>query len=188
MLDKKIKYAWIDPEKNKLEVGYSYTEESGKEVHVEGEKHDDFLHKDLIAAFANLRVHLAVMCGFAHPDTVKEIKTPPAEIVEMFRVNQFSMGKDLDDPGVTLTGGINIPWMNNKYMSANSPYTRYEETEETAYRFVKDLKKRVDRCAKEVQLYLSAEKRGEDPQQSLGFPDSNGQEKPADIEQKEKAA
>lgn len=177
MSEKKIKSAWIDAEKHKLEVAYSYKEEGGKEVVIEGEKHDDFLHPDLIAAFGKLRIHYACACGYIKPDQIENIKTPDEEFVEMFRVNQFILGKDEDDPSVKLTGGIWVPWMDRDYIGSNSQHIRFEHAE--GYRYKKELKKAIDRCSKEIQSYLDGSKRGEDPQQALPFGENGKVEEPA---------
>lgn len=173
-MEKKIKYAWIDAEKNKLEVGYSYKEEGGNTVEVEGERHDDFLHPDLIAAFGSLRIHAACTSGFINPNDIENIKTPSQEFIDMFRVNQFSIGKDEDDPSVKITAGIYVPWMNNGYVAFNTPNIRYEQPE--GYKHMKDLKKRIERCCKEILSYLDGSKRGEDPQGSLFEGQENGEQ------------
>src|SRR5688572_8063167 len=112
MSDKKIKKVKIKDDQ--LIVTYSTKDAKGEPVTVENEKHSAPFHDDLLTAFGNLRIHLAVMTGFVSPSQVKQIQTPKEELYEDFTITGFSMGSDDDDPGVTVTGGRNLPNMNNK--------------------------------------------------------------------------
>jgi hypothetical protein len=183
-MEKKIKKVKI--EDDTLVLSYSYRDDTNEPVVVEGEKHKARFHDDLRQAFKNLSIHLAIMTGYINPAQVKNIETPKAELSEDFRVTGFSYGKDEDDPGVTITGGRNLPNMNNKFIALNAPYVRYGEADESAYKFVKDLEQKVQRCEVEVALYLSGEKRGEDPQGKLFG--ENGQPKDGEDNEDREAA
>jgi hypothetical protein len=164
-MEKKIRKVKI--EDDTLVLSYSYKDETGELVTVENEKHKARFHNDLRTAFNNMAIHLAIMTGYVNPGQVKNIETPKPELSEDFKVSGFAYGKDEDDPGIIITGGRNLPTMNNSYIPLNTPYRRFNEAAESAYKFIKDVEAGAKRCEVEVELYLSGEKRGEDPQQSL---------------------
>jgi hypothetical protein len=142
------------------------TEEEKAPVSV-SETHKTPVHPDMRAAFDNLRIHLAVLCGYVLKKEVKDIETPKEELYNAFHVTAFSMGKDKDDPGIVLSGHKILA--NGKAQILNCPFTRFEEGEQSVYPFVDDLVKKVARLQLEINAYLFEGKRADDPQQQLPF-------------------
>ncbi len=122
-------------------------------------------HADLKQSFLNVRVHLGLMIGHIRIKEIKNILTPPDELVDPFTFHSFSIGGDDEDPGVTLTGHV-ILW-NKKAFNFVVPYYRISESEETRYKFMDDLMAKMDRIDTEIKAYMSGEKRGTDPQGNL---------------------
>jgi hypothetical protein len=130
----------------------------------------------MVQAFENCRVHLACLLGFVSVAKIKKIETPPLELIENFHVSGISI-KTGEDPGVVISGHVITPY--KKAGIINTPFTRFEEGEETAYKFTEDLFDKVQRVVAEVKEYLQKGKKADDPQQALPFveagqPSQNG--------------
>lgn len=124
------------------------------------------VHKDLTQSFQNLAIHLALLTGYVSVKTVKNIETPKAELTEGFHVNGISV-KTGDDPGVVISGHRILE--NGKAVILNTPFTRFEEGEESAYKFTDDLVNRIERAELEVNAYVDGSKLGDDPQLAMTF-------------------
>lgn len=122
------------------------------------------VHADLKQAFANIAIHLAILTGYVSVKQVKTIETPKPELFDGFHVSGISV-KTGDDPGVVISGHRILE--NGKAVILNTPFTRFEEGEESAYKFVDDLVARIERVEDEANEYLEDRKKGDDPQGSL---------------------
>jgi hypothetical protein len=154
-----------------LEVTYNRREEDGTNTKVT-EVRSARIHPDLRTAFDNLKIHLSLLTGYSTVKQVKKIETPPEDLTAPMFINGYSH-KTGDDEGVVIKGYRKLE--NGKTVTLNTPFTRYTESEETQYKFLDDLIDRVERANTEVNLYLSGEKTGADPQQQLPFAENEAQ-------------
>lgn len=146
---------------NKLEVGFTRSD-NGETVYV-NERHNAVAHPDLLAALASLRVHLGIISECIEPP--KSIKKYPVELVEKLKVTAYSIGGK-DDEGFVLTGQKILS--TGKALIMNTPFTRFEEDEESVYRYTDDLQKCLDAVETEVMEYLNG-KHAPDPQMEMAF-------------------
>lgn len=127
------------------------------------------VHPDLVQSFKNMRIHLGILCGYIAAKTVKNIETPKDELIESFHVKGISV-KSGDDPGIVISGHRILE--NGKAVILNTPFTRFEEGEESAYKFVEDLLAKCERAEVEVNAYVDGTKKGEDVQKAIEFPEA----------------
>jgi hypothetical protein len=145
-----------------LEDGTTVTEEHGK---VE-------VHPDLKNAFIGLRIHFAVLADYVK---IKQVPNPvqfKEELVADFRVTGFSIGGSDDDFGVVLTGLKTTP--SGKTVTINTPFTRFIEAEESAYKHIDELSEQIDTIKAEVELFKGG-KKAPDPQTSMEFPETENE-------------
>jgi hypothetical protein len=152
---------------DQLEVTYTERLEDGSNKTV-SETYDRKAHPDLIQAFKNLAIHLAILTGYVSVKQVKNIETPKEELTEGFHVSGISI-KTGDDEGVVISGHRKLE--TGKAVILNTPFQRYTENEESAYKYTDDLIERVNRANEEITAYLNGTKKGEDAQQALAFPE-----------------
>lgn len=131
------------------------------------------MHPDAKQAFSNLRVHLALMVYAINQNLINEIATPDEELISTFHIHGYSIGGDEDDKGVVLSGHRILP--NGKAFNFSTPFYRFNEGEETRYKFMDDLMAKLERVDKEIRLYVDGEKRAKDPQGSFDF-ENGGQQ------------
>lgn len=122
------------------------------------------VHKDLIQSFQNLAIHLAILTGYVSVKQVKNIETPKPELVDGFWVNSISV-KGGDDPGAVISGHRILE--NGKAVILNTPFQRFEEGEETAYKFTEDFVDKIERAEKETNYFVDGTKKGDDAQLGL---------------------
>lgn len=164
-----------------LEVVYTERKPDGT-VKTVTESHETKVHPDLVQSFENLKIHLAILCGFVALKQVKKIETPPEDLTENFHVRGISI-KTGDDEGVVISGHFINP-LTKKAVILNTPFQRYTEQEESAYKFTDDLIEKVERANAEVNSYLDGSKKAEEPQQAINFPETPAPQNrlPEDIE------
>ncbi len=150
-----------------LTIVYSRIEKDGSTTAIT-ENHKAPVHEDLKKKFEGMGIHLALLCDYLSTRQIKDISAYDPELVETFHVSSVSIGGNDDDEGIVLTG--HKITKRKVAVILNSPFARIEEVEETKYRYMDDLKSKVDSLLEEVKLYLGG-KRGPDPQQSLEFPE-----------------
>ena len=155
-----------------LEVSYSERLQDGT-MKKTSEGYTRKAHPDLEQAFKNLRVHFGLLCGFINIKSVKKIETPPEDLIEGIHIGAIHI-KTGDDEGVTITGYCINP-LTKKAVNTNTPFQRYSESEESAYKFIDDLIEKVERAAKEIEAYLDGSKVAADPQGNL----FEGEQKPS---------
>lgn len=124
------------------------------------------VHPDCRAAFKALAIHLALLCDYISTKQIKEIDKYDPVHSEKFNVTGVSIGGGEGEEGVVLTG--HKITAKGKAVILNSPFTRFEEADDTAYRYVDDLRAKVDAVINEAKAYMDG-KRGEDPQGKLEF-------------------
>jgi hypothetical protein len=167
--------ATIDIEKVKVKNGlflivdYKRDFEGGKVRNIVNEQCNAPIHPDLIAAFDNLRIHLAVLTEYIDEENVdKDIDRYEHTILEQFKVTQISIGGDGE--GVTLTGQKRLK--SKKVLNLNAPFQKYFEDE--GYSFGADLQIAVDRVITEVEAYMDGTKRGEGAQLEMQLEGNEG--------------
>lgn len=134
------------------------------------ESRKSIVHADLKTALQACRIHLGLLCDFISTKQLKDINEYNPDIVERFHVTAISISGSEDDQGVTLTGHKIIE-KNGKALILNSPYTRFEENPETAYKYIEDLRTCVNDVMSEVRQYMDGSKLGEEVQGKLDLPD-----------------
>lgn len=159
-----IERAKISAKKEGIDLTYSRQDEKGEPVET-SEQFKGAFHPDLKLAFENMACHLAIMTGYVLPSQVKDITNPKEELFESFHVTSFSLGGTDDMPGVVVSGHKKLP--NGKTVTLNTPFTLFNESEQTRYQFMDDLEERLERVKNEIIIYMKGEKRADDPQGSL---------------------
>lgn len=134
------------------------------------------VHPDLRKALAAFAIHYGILNDYISTRSVKDPKKFPPELVKSYHISGISIGGADGEEGIMITGHKNT--RRKKALILNTPFERFEEVAETRYIYMDDLLEKVDYLTKEVALYLSGEKVGEDNQLELGF---NESEKGADI-------
>lgn len=128
------------------------------------EDHETKPHPDLLQSLANLRAHFGLLTGYIPSKSIKKIETPAEDLVESFNVYALSV-KTGDDEGVVISGQKTLE--NGKKVTVNTPFTRFTEGEESAYKFTDDLIQKVERANKEIESFLDGSKKADDPQGKL---------------------
>lgn len=169
-----IEKAKIVKKDDTLELDFLKTDSTGKKSKA-WEAFTAPVHQDLKQAFENLAVHLAVMAGHLSAKSVKDIKNVKPEIVEGFHVRSFSIGGGDDAQGVVISGHKILS--DGKAANFNTPFYRFEESEQTRYVFMDDLQEKLDRLDKEMRAYIDGSKRGANAQLSLFDPNQAPAEK-----------
>lgn len=139
---------------------------------------DSPAHKDFIKAMQALAPHFAILSDFLDVGDVTDIKNIDKEILKRFVIRSISLsGSDADGDRSIIITGSRIK-KNKAHVNINTPLLRFVEKEETAYKFIDELEKAVEKINKEVDLYLEG-KVGEDPQGDLfqGTADAKRDEK-----------
>lgn len=121
-------------------------------------------HKDLIEATQALRVHLAVITEY-----IPEKNAFKNEDIDNFVVTGYSIGGNEESPGIIITGYRLTK--KGKTVTLNTPFTRFEEDDNTRYTHMDDLMRKITVIEKEIIRYLKEGKKAEDPQGSLDFPE-----------------
>lgn len=176
---KEKKHASLTIEKVKLNkkvglhIGFLKIEKGGTSVTSPSEYHDAPVHDDLKAAFRELRVHFALICGYLSVKQIKDVDSFDPSLIENFQVKAVSIGGNNDDKGVTLSGNLTLA--NGKVHNFNSPFYPFEEVEEKRYRHMDKLQAAVDNVIQETKEYLGG-KRGPDPEPELPFPEAGDEE------------
>lgn len=130
-------------------------------------------HEDLKTAFSELRVHLGLMCGFISRKQLKDIRAYTEESISTFSVHGISIRNKGGNEGVTIIGA-NKPELGGR-VGLNTPFTRFDEVEETRYRYMDDLLEKLEVIKDEVLQYVNGTKVGEAPQPELPFANAGEQ-------------
>jgi len=146
----------------KVEISFTKTAENGTKSSG-SEVFNAPIHPDLKKAFDALIIHFAVMTGQIPLKSVKDIANYKDELIEGFKVSSYSIGGD--NEGVTITG-TRLLW-NGKAYNSNTPYYLFEESEQTRYTFMDDLRDRLTRVDEELHKYYEGVKRGTDGQLNM---------------------
>src|SRR5262249_52810606 len=104
--------------------------------------------------------------------------------LDKFTVVGYSIGGKEDDQGITITGYRLTD--RGKTFTFNSPFERFEQSDESQYKYMEDLQDVVADIEEEVLQYLKKDKRAPDPQREINFPDQ-GEASPEEKLQTNKA-
>ena len=149
----------------------------GKFLHIEYTKDDKTVvvedhkievHQDMIGAFSGMRIHFAILADYVKIKEVPNAMKYDEGLVEAFRVTSYSIGGDDDDQGVTLTGVKTVP--SGKTVTINTPFTRFNEAEESKYKHMDEVQEQIKTINSEVVKYLGG-KVASDPQIKMDLPD-----------------
>lgn len=125
------------------------------------------VHQDLTDAWTALSIHWLILTGYAAASAVTDISDVPAELIEGVHVKGFSFGGEDKAEGIILSGHRILK--NKKAVIVNTPFTRFEEKDDSRYQWMDDLINCLDTLRSEVVAYMNGTKRGENPQQELPF-------------------
>lgn len=120
-------------------------------------------HPDLKKAFEALTIHFCLMTGQIPIKSVKDVSNYKEEIIEGFRVSSYSIGGDRE--GVTITGTRLLP--NGKAFNSNTPYYKFEESDQTRYTFMDVLIEDLETLESELKQYVTGEKLGNEQQLNM---------------------
>ena len=123
------------------------------------------MHPDLKGKFREFRVHLALLCDYISTQQVKDLDKYNQELVDKFNVSSVSIKED----GCVITG-YKIT-KSGKAVILNTPFTLFESEGENSYHYAEELETLIGQFVAEVLQYLDGSKKGEDPQQSIEFPE-----------------
>jgi hypothetical protein len=124
-------------------------------------------HPDLKLAFEALTIHFCLMTGQVPVKSVKDVSNYKPEIIEGFRVSSYSIGGDRE--GVTITGTRLLP--NGKAFNSNTPYYKFEESDQTRYTFMDELIEDLETLESELKQYVSGAKLGNEQQLNMFEPE-----------------
>lgn len=124
-------------------------------------------HPDLKKAFEMLTIHFCLMTGQVPVKLVKDVSNYKPEIIEGFRVSSYSTGGDRE--GITITGTRLLP--NGKAFNSNTPYYKFEESDQTRYTFMDELIEDLETLEKELKQYVSGAKLGNEQQLNMFEPE-----------------
>lgn len=132
-------------------------------------------HPDFEKSLEKLKNHLPLLTGYLKHSSVKEIESlDENEVVKSCTVGGFHIGGKDEDQGVTVVGHRILD--NGKAMILNSPFYRFNEGDETRYKFMDELQLALEDCKEEAVKYISGEKVYKDPQLSLELKAEESQE------------
>lgn len=123
------------------------------------------IHVDLKSAFSACSVHMALMCDMISTKQLKSIDAYDPELVAKFSARSISIK---DGEGLTISGNRKL--VGGKVFNLTTPYWRFEEAEETRYRYMDDLMDKLEILRKEVVEFLNG-KHGPKPDPELPFGD-----------------
>lgn len=147
-----------------LELSYTKTETDGRVLVVNGERGKYSCHEDLIAAFAALAPHVAMLGSYV--PFVKNLEAVKLEDYEQYRCTSFSISGEGDGKGVVLTAH-KIRW-DGKAVGYNCPFDMLEESEDELpdgkkkkpYPYMEELVEAIDLIDTEAREYLNGTKVG----------------------------
>lgn len=128
-------------------------------------------HADFENKLAALAVHFPLLTGYVKHSSVKKIESLlESEIAKSFTIGGFHIGGKDEDQGIVLVGHRILD--NGKAQVLNSPFYRFNDDDQTRYKFMDDLQLALEDCKEEAKLYISGQKVWQDPQLSLQLEDS----------------
>lgn len=162
-MDLKIKKVKIN--KGIPEIDYVELREDNKNPEVthvgKGIAHDDFIN-----AVSELAAHYALISGYASFTKGLKLNTLKSG-VDNFKVSGYSIGGKEDNQGITITGHVIVAW-SGKACIVNAPFTLFDESEETKYKFIDQLAEAVEKIEGEAKAYINGKFKPE-AQQEIPF-------------------
>lgn len=128
----------------KLELGLK---ESGTVQANDTKECQNPVHPDLSKAVQALAVHLAILT-----DYIDQKQSGETEELEKFTVTGYSIGGKEGEEGVTITGMRRTK--SGQKFAINSPFARFEASEEARYILMNDLMLKISDIEEEVKKYL----------------------------------
>lgn len=159
--------------KKGLIVNLSVLEKDGSITREPGRASTRPVHPDLKAAMSAFAIHWALLLGFVRQVNIKDIKNYDPELVEDITISGITITGEDGDEGIIITGQKYTA--RKKSFNTNTPLERFEEVQETRYKFMDDVVELKDKLFAEVQDYISGKKVGEEEQGSL-FPGNTDDE------------
>lgn len=160
--------------KDQLEVNVSVIEQDGS-VTKDIKSSNRPVHKDLKSKLAAFAIHWGILLDYVNPNALKgDIKKYDEALVKNITVTSISIAGKEGEEGITITA--NRKTRRGKFANINTPFERFEEVQETRYKFMDDVEKKWEGLQREVELYLSGEKVGESPQGKLEFEEGSQEE------------
>lgn len=152
------------------EIGYVEIWEDGKSPEVThfGKA---VAHDDLINALKELAPHYALITGYAHFTKGLRLETLKAG-VDNFKVSGYTIGGKEENQGIVITGHVIVAF-SGKACIVNSPFTMFDEGDETKYKFIDALAEVVEKISDESKLYIVDRKFKPEAQQELPFGEEN---------------
>jgi hypothetical protein len=167
--------------KEEVIFGFSKIEKDATTTICPAETHKSIPHPDFRQAMQAMAVHLGLLCDYLSTQQIKDIDKYDPELVEKFVVTGISLRAKQDNEGIVLMGRKITK--RDSSVTLNSPFTRFEENEETAYRYIDHLMGLKEILIDEAHQYLAG-KHGEEAQRELVFPEGeNGNEIDNDSEE-----
>ena len=157
-----IEKAKLIKQGEKVEITFKKQSDNGMKSNG-GELFHAVPHPDLKLAFEALTIHFCLMTGQVGIKTVKDVSNYKPEIIEGFRVSSYSIGGDRE--GITITGTRLLP--NGKAFNSNTPYYKFEESDQTRYTFMDELLEDIEILENELKQYVSGSKLGNDQQLNM---------------------
>lgn len=151
-------------------VWYVQSQDNGKKPKLTHEG-DAVVHDDFRNAVDELAPHYALLTGyasFARGLKIETLKTATSN----FHVSGYSIGGKDEDEGIVITGHIIVNF-SGKAVIVNSPFTRFNEGEETRYKFMDQLIECVQQIINEAREYINGKFKPE-AQQQIQFPALEG--------------
>ncbi len=132
-------------------------------------------HPDFEKKLDELKSHAAMLTYFINPTSTKSIEDLAGnEVVNSFDVSQFNIGGKDEDQGVVIVGYRKLP--NGKAFNFNTPFYKFNEGDESRYKFMDDLQLSLEDCKDEAIAYIKGEKLWKDPQLELELKTEDSQE------------
>ncbi len=129
------------------------------------------VHSDMVDAFNDLNIHLAVICeeveskGYSLGELQAIKKT--ADKIEKFTVVSFKLEGNEDDPQVTLIGTKTLK--SGDLLKLETPKTKLD----ASYPYAHELSATLDWCVKEIEEYMNGKRA---PEQQLDMFEQNEEE------------
>ena len=114
--------------------------------------------------------------------TVKDIHSFDPKLTEDLHVSSYAIGGPDDDRGIVISGHRILP--NSKALIMNTPFTRFEDSDNNGYKYIDELKDILDEIEAEIIQYLDG-KHAPEAQTAMEFPDAADQVRAQDMDNQE---
>jgi hypothetical protein len=146
--------------------GYEIKTGPGAGDKIPNRKGSAFIHHDMVFAFSELNIHLAIIDDAFKPlgiDDFREMENH--EAIESFSVIGFKITGSEGDEGYILIGE---KWVSQGGIGLETP----KITATSNYPFFSELKEKVEAVRNEIELYMNGKCEGVEKMPELPFPES----------------